>query len=323
MSGPVIDDHRGRRLAIGTWSPDYGAPVPAEAPVGDPDQATPAAVDVTVERTAEDWSPIPAHGDRAGVVQFVDGVRRIDARLWLTVDGVTGPGIAASYAAGVVCCDEDASVRGCEIRRTAVVAHPEPVAIPVPGLGTYRPRSVEDPSDAALTQALQEDMAALEQAVAGAQAAADLTVVDGPLRVRPAGPDTVGYIKRHHTVYLSGRCADVVAALRPGERTPVFRISSGRWSKLSWYLRLPGDVDHPWEAVARLEVVGDVHVAAAARIADRSAATLPRFASEPYKDARAPQNLHPIAALERALRRRLGDPALVERALRRAARPLG
>jgi hypothetical protein len=47
--------------------------------------------------------------------------------------------------------------------------------------------------------------------------------------------------------------------------------------------------------------------------------TLGRFASTEYKDSRAPQNLYPIAGLERELRRRLGEPNLLYRALRRAA----
>jgi len=47
--------------------------------------------------------------------------------------------------------------------------------------------------------------------------------------------------------------------------------------------------------------------------------TLQRYASAGYKDSRAPQNLYPIAGLERALRRRLGDPGVVYRALRAAA----
>ena len=47
--------------------------------------------------------------------------------------------------------------------------------------------------------------------------------------------------------------------------------------------------------------------------------TLPRFASEPHKDGRAPQNLYPIAGLEGELRRRLGDPHLLERGLRSAS----
>ena len=50
-----------------------------------------------------------------------------------------------------------------------------------------------------------------------------------------------------------------------------------------------------------------------------SQVTLVRFASVEYKDSRAPQNLYPIAGLERALRRRLGEPSVLYRALRRAA----
>jgi hypothetical protein len=53
-------------------------------------------------------------------------------------------------------------------------------------------------------------------------------------------------------------------------------------------------------------------------VADRVTAVLPVVASEPHLDPRAPQNLVPIAALERELRRRLGDPAFVYRALREA-----
>ncbi|MGZ6885814.1 MAG: hypothetical protein ACXVJA_06350, partial [Acidimicrobiia bacterium] len=45
-------------------------------------------------------------------------------------------------------------------------------------------------------------------------------------------------------------------------------------------------------------------------------ATLPRYASEPHKDPRAPQNLYPVGGLERDLRHRLGDPDLLYRALR-------
>ncbi len=48
---------------------------------------------------------------------------------------------------------------------------------------------------------------------------------------------------------------------------------------------------------------------------------LPRFASEPHKDTRAPQNLYPIGGLERELRHRLGDQALLFRSLQRARQP--
>ena len=52
----------------------------------------------------------------------------------------------------------------------------------------------------------------------------------------------------------------------------------------------------------------------------RVTATLPRFASQEHKDPRAPQNLYPIAGLERALRRRLGDARLLYRSLREASK---
>jgi len=48
-------------------------------------------------------------------------------------------------------------------------------------------------------------------------------------------------------------------------------------------------------------------------------ACLPRFASEPHKEPRAPQNLYPIAGLENQLRHQLGDALLLERSLRVAA----
>ena len=54
-------------------------------------------------------------------------------------------------------------------------------------------------------------------------------------------------------------------------------------------------------------------------LADRVAATLPRYASEPHKDPRAPQNLYPIGGLERELRHRLGDAGVLYRALRKAS----
>ena len=41
-------------------------------------------------------------------------------------------------------------------------------------------------------------------------------------------------------------------------------------------------------------------------------------ASEAHLDPRAPQNLVPIAALEKELRHRMGDPRLTYRALRGA-----
>ena len=59
-------------------------------------------------------------------------------------------------------------------------------------------------------------------------------------------------------------------------------------------------------------------VVRAIELANLSQAVLPRFGSVEYKDARAPNNLYPIAGLERELRRRLGDARVLYRSLRQA-----
>ena len=118
--------------------------------------------------------------------------------------------------------------------------------------------------------------------------------------------------------YLPTAEQQVVASLAPGQRTPLFAVGDRRF-RYSWYLRLPGPATHPWWGIVRCEASGDLRRDEAVAVADRVAATLPRFASQPHNDTRAPQNLHPIAGLERELRRRLGDALILERALRRAA----
>ena len=46
----------------------------------------------------------------------------------------------------------------------------------------------------------------------------------------------------------------VVAALGPGQRTPMFRLTStGGWSRYTWYLRLPCPPGAPWAGIVRLE----------------------------------------------------------------------
>ncbi len=171
----------------------------------------------------------------------------------------------------------------------------------------------------ALSLALQGAMADLERAVSEDVADDCLLVVDGPLRQRTGLAHAVGYVKTHHVSYLPAVVQDVVPALAAGQRTPVFLIGDGGFRRWSWYLRLPGDRSHGWAGVVRCEVGPDRTTADVVALADTTALLLPRFASEAHKDPRAPQNLYPIAGLERELRRRLGDPRLLYRALRTVA----
>jgi hypothetical protein len=145
-----------------------------------------------------------------------------------------------------------------------------------------------------------------------------LLVVDGPLRGRTHMPRTLGFIKTHHSRYLEAPQHEVVGRLEAGERTPVFMMGTN-WDRYTWYLRLPSRPGAPWAGVARIECPASLPAADAITLADLSQVVLPRFASHEFKDGRAPQNLYPIAGLERALRRRLGDRQLLYRSLRRAA----
>src|SRR5262249_19459603 len=143
-------------------------------------------------------------------------------------------------------------------------------------------------------------------------------VVDGPLRGRAHLPRSLGYVKTHRVEYLPKALSTVVGRMAGGERCPVFRLGTN-WHRYSWYLRLPGPAGSPWSGVVRVECSAELTPQAAVALADLSTVTLPRFASAPYKDPRAPQNLVPIAGLERRLRGMLGDPQLLHRALTMAA----
>lgn len=301
------------KYAVESWSPEYGTAMevdPLEAP------ATPPDVDVEVP--AAQWAPrTPQGAAPAQRVLFVDGVRRIDARVWATNDaGVTCAGLAASYAAGVVCCDGAATLQAAEAVRAVFSPLPDADALTT-SCGVYTPVLADGEGPEQLVGALQQQMRALERTLAAGLGEADLVVVDGPLS-RPAVAGAVGYVKTHHQRYLTGELEAVVAALRPGQRTPLFR-TVGREPRLAWYVRLPGGEGHAWAGVVRGETLGETPVSAAAALADLATVTWPRYASVAHKDPRAPQNLHPIAGLERALRRRLGDPAFLYRSLRAAA----
>ena len=303
------------RFFVEGWAPEYGSPAEeALAP------AT-VEVDVGVEIAADRWAPMrPAAGPPPECLVFVDGVRRIDARVWIESDDGLRQGVCASYAAGAVRCDGRATLVDAAVERGVFCAGSGVDAI-VTRHATYHPRPATGEAPEQLWLAVHSRMADLEAKAAiaaGGGCKGGLVVVDGPLRDRRHVPGVVGYVKSHHVRYLGPGHEEVVVALGAGERTPLLHLG-GAFPRWSWYLRLPHGTGHPWAGVVRCEAPPDLDVAAAAALADTTARELPRFASEPHKDPRAPQNLHPIAGLERALRRRLGDPALLERALRLAA----
>jgi hypothetical protein len=266
----------------------------------------------------------------ARVVLFTDGVRRIDARVWID-DGDAGTrlGVCASYGAGIVRAERAtgddgagsasnrAEVVAAEVRRGLFTA--AATAQPIQTRrATFCVRAAAADRPEQLALAVQQRMGELEIELVAHAGDADLIVIDGPLRGRQHVARAIGYVKTHHVAYLPPIVEGIVGQLAAGERTPLF-LTSTSWSRYSWYLRLPGASGHPWAGVIRGEASADLTPAEAAALADLATVTLPRFASQPHKDPRAPHNLYPIGGLERALRHRLGDPALLYRALCAAA----
>ena len=346
------------RFTVDGWDPSYGASLEAEGQLAE----STARVDPDVELPAGRWRPVdPAvTGPLPDAVLFVDGVRRVEARLWVEdapagaaplVDPVTGEvgaggpsagtlageptaALCASYAAGVICC----CAAGAHLIRSqprhglfSVAQHATDITT---WAGEYKAHRVTRrrtgvPVMKALSDSLQDELGKAEVTVAveartalaghAAHGGRDLLIVDGQLRGREHLPRALGYIKSHDATYLPAELNALVGALAPGQRTPAFLIGT-KWERHSWYLRLPGPAGSPWAGIVRIECAADLPVGEVTRLADLSQRCLGRFASAPYKDSRAPQNLYPIAGLERELRRRLGDPKILYRALREAAR---
>jgi len=359
-------------FSVDGWDPGYGASLEVE---GQLEEST-ARIEADVELPVGKWRPIDpdAAGPLPEALLFVDGVRRVEAQVWIDggaaadntrpVDPLTGEvpaggpageptaALCASYAAGVVCCcAAGAHVVAYKVQRGlfSVAPHASDILTRAGGYKAHhvRIKRAGAPVMTALSQSLQRRLAEVEVDVARAardaagpgitgntgitgsaapgghpgDSASDLLIVDGPLRDRQHLPRALGYIKSHHATYLPPELNALVGALAPGQRTPAFLMGTS-WDRHSWYLRLPGPSGAPWSGVVRIECPAALPVAEVTRLAGLSQRCLGRFASAAYKDSRAPQNLYPIAGLERELRRRLGDPRLLYRALREAARPL-
>ncbi len=301
---------------VDPWDPGYGVARGDE--LGGSESS--ARLELDLERKAADWKPIdPRVGPLPGSVLFLDGVQRIDARVWRHgADPEPSPGVLASVAVGLVRCDGAAEIVDVAVDRGLFAESGEDIVTRHARYHHHRTPGGLDKLVFGVTRRMSE----LEVQLANTwrehgNVEDDLLVVDGPLRGRTHLARTVGYVKTHQKSYLQPEQAAVIADLAPGQRSPVFGMGTS-WERKSWYLRLPGSSRAPWSAIVRLECSADLPDDHAIALADVTARVLPRLASSPHKDPRAPQNLVPIGGLERQLRHRLGDAALLYRSLRAA-----
>ena len=149
-------------LAIEGWSPEYGSPVEMEQEEIPADQ-----VDPGVELPEGEWRPLPSE-ETAAVperIHFIDGVRRIEARVWMSAEGDPSLGICASYAAGMVRCGRRAEIVAAEVRRGFFGRAGVPDL--VTRVGTFAASPVAEDDIQQLINGLQERMGQLEVEVAG------------------------------------------------------------------------------------------------------------------------------------------------------------
>jgi uncharacterized protein len=305
-------------VRLDPWQPEFGAEAPGLGLQGDEDAAE---VKVDVERPPEDWAPIvPTGGWSPQRLLFVDGVRRVDARIVAQRDGKRFLGAFGSWGVGaVVVEDGKATFAGSTLGRTLGLGSgatlPEPIHV---GQAlTYVPASTPDETPDGPVFAVHEQMRFAEEATATslAEHADSLVVGDGPLTFEHTTRGAaVGYVKRILQLYLPTSLWPIVAALPAGARTPLF-VLGGRFARYAWFLRLaaprPGDADT--SGLVRMEVSAKLGASEAARLADACTVLVPRFQSVRGLHPRAPQNLLPIGALEGLLRRQLGDGEHVAR----------
>ena len=306
-------------LRVDPWDPEYGGSVDIE-------EGPPPSVTLDVEDGP--WEArVPAPPARLPRCAFVDGVRRIDVRLYAEEDTRVAPALAGSWAVGSAWADEPPVIDHVNVGRALVVGgglrHPD-LAVEIGGQRiTYPCLTAAGDAPMAPIQGLQNEMRGAEAALATrifAAGGAELLIFDGPLTYAPVDGPAVGLVKRQSRAYLPPERSGILATLGPGARTPLFRIEDQRLARTSWYVRLaPGrPIDGVMTGIVRLEVSGAVARDEALRLADLTAAILPRFASRIGRDPRAPQNLYPVGRLETVLRHRLGDALLLRRALEAA-----
>jgi len=305
-------------LRLDPWPPEYDSAVQ----FADLESESAGTVNADVE--TRDWQPIQPDsvGDYEEIC-FVDGVRRIEARVIADSHDKMIHGLFGSIGVGAVRVRAaSASFTGITVDRFLILGEgllqKEQIEVGehtlvFEGLASAQNSPIE------LLGELQNLMRTREAQLGKVLSSQNVCVfADGPLTYFASTRDeVVGIIKTIHIPYLTQKHFSVVGRLLPGQRTPLFAIEDGKYNRYSWFLRLAvgRKLDHILAGVIRLEVRAALGLESARRIANFAAHELPRFVSSPARDVRAPQNLAPVGNLETELRHRLGDPLLLRRGI--------
>src|SRR2546422_2666752 len=190
-------------VRLDPWDVDYGTELPVEA-----EDVPTEAVVLDVEVPAGEWKPVIPPRIVWPRLVFVDGVRRIEARLVVRRADRVAHGLSGCSPAGAVVVSDGVAECG-EVNLDRLIATGSGEAIPAPivvdPVLTCRPVSTADPAPDGPLRKIQEEMRAAEERFARSIASREraLTVVDGPLTFEePAHGSAVGNIKRLFRLYI-------------------------------------------------------------------------------------------------------------------------
>jgi hypothetical protein len=178
------------KLRVDPWDPEYGGSVEL-----DPDMGPPTGLDLGVEVDGA-WSPVPASPARSGVCcAFIDGVRRIELRLFAEEGDAAAPALAGSWAVGSAWSSLPPEISDVRLGRELVVGGGLSAGALEAEIGgssvTFEPRSVTGMTPLEPIQGLQNAMREAEASLAQdvlSSGGADLVMSDGPLTYFAAGP---------------------------------------------------------------------------------------------------------------------------------------
>lgn len=316
------------RLRLEPWPADYEGALRTDS------DALPAeTVQLDVEVNEHEWQPLAAKESRDWpTLLFVDGSRRMEARVHLEDEGgLHAHGGLGTTGVGAVRVQEGRKAEfwpDLRIGRWCLIGSGQLFgAVELEQKGNWRTplrfeqEPVADSTPDSIMQGLQSRMRQEEALLAGSllQAEPDaLVICDGPLPLHGPRQALVGYIKTTSVQRLKEEQLRVARNLKAGERTPVYLVGQGALSHFEWILRLRNP--EPWyyslAGTVRLQVAaGEASNLSefARQVADWSCVQLPRYSSQAHQDPRAPQQLLPVRALERELKRRMGDSQLIRR----------
>lgn len=302
-------------LRLDPWEGEWGGALQAD---------TARDEECTVNLAAEvvgTWAAITPEVATEQPAVFIDGVRRVDARVVALTDAGILHGAFGSYGVGAVESNGGAAkFTDVRIERVIVLGNGESLGEPLDAGGglSFRPLSTSREEQPAPARAVHDEMRSAEAQLAIELANRHndaLLITDGPIHELVMPGRAVGYIKRIFKLYVPATHLPVLAELPAGARTPIFGLQQERFRRYAWFARLvaPRPTDSPLAGLVRMEVPDTVGIDEARRLADLATARAPEFVAHRARDARAPQNLMPISALESHLRHLLGDPLIVRR----------